>query len=77
MREIDHDTTQWVCVCVQSAALMFCKLYAVLLYGESAIMHQRSVRSRRSAVKNRLPQETQRPHGEHFYAVRPRAALRP
>jgi len=36
MREIDHDTTQWVCVCVQSAALMFCKLNAVLLYGESA-----------------------------------------
>jgi hypothetical protein len=36
MREIDHDITQWVCVCVQSAALMFCNLYAVLLYGESA-----------------------------------------
>jgi len=40
MREIDHDTTQWVCVCVQSAALMFCKLYAVTVNPRSCINDQ-------------------------------------
>ena len=57
---------------------MFCKLYAALLYGESA-HHCINDQSDPQALRgeNRLPQETPRPHGKHFYAVRPRAALRP
>lgn len=60
MREIDHEPHSG-CVCVQSAALMFCNLYAVLLYGESA--HHASTISPIQALRGETAfHTTPRPH---------------